>query len=86
MDLSKIPSFYHDLSHVFSKSQALSLPRHRPYDYSTGLVPNATLPSSRLYNLSGPEKESMKKYIEKSLDLGIIRPHIYGQENPGHSP
>lgn len=34
IDLSHIPSCYHDIDPVFSKSRALSLLSHHPYDWS----------------------------------------------------
>lgn len=73
-DLTNVPVEYHDLAEVFSKERALSLPPHRPYDCAIDLLPGATLPSSRLYNLSKPEQEAMERYIKDSLDAGIIRP------------
>ncbi|XP_038594284.1 uncharacterized protein LOC119917924 [Micropterus salmoides] len=73
-DLSGVPDVYHDLAPVFSKNLALSLPPHRPYDCSIDLLPDAPLPSSHLYNLSRPERESMEQYIKDSLAAGIIRP------------
>ncbi|KAK7883132.1 hypothetical protein WMY93_029306 [Mugilogobius chulae] len=66
-DLSNVPSEYHDLQEVFSKDRALSLPPHRPYDCAIDLLPGATLPSSRLYILSRPEREAMERYIKDSL-------------------
>lgn len=72
-DLSIIPSEYHDLGAVFSKDQAQTLPPHRPYDCSIDLLPGAPLPTSRLYNLSRPEREAMEKYIHDSLAAGLIR-------------
>lgn len=72
--LSKFPSTYHDLAPVFSKRKALLLPPHQPYDCALALLPGLPLPTSQLYNLSGPERESMTNYIEESLDSGIIRP------------
>ncbi|XP_078812643.1 uncharacterized protein lrrc75a isoform X3 [Oryzias latipes] len=74
IDLSKVPSCYHDLRTVFSKSKAGALPPHRPYDCSIELLNGATLPKGRLFNLSGPEKLSMEKYIHESLSSGHIRP------------
>lgn len=74
LDLSSVPTVYHDLGEVFSKQLALSLPPHRPYDCAIDLLPGAPLPSSRLYNLSRPKRESMEKYIHDSLAAGIIRP------------
>ena len=73
-DVAGVPEVYLDLRDVFNKTSALSLPPHRPYDCAINLLPGAPLPKSRLYNLSGPEKETMKKYISESLASGIIRP------------
>ena len=73
-DLSSVLAVYHDLELVFSKHQALSLPPHRPYDCAINLLPGAPLPSSRLYNLSRPERESMENYIRDSLAAGLIHP------------
>ncbi|XP_014872995.1 uncharacterized protein lrfn4b [Poecilia latipinna] len=73
-DLSSIPADYHDLAPVFSKSKALSLPPHRPYDCAIELLPGAPLPNSQLYNISRPERETLERYIKESLEAGIIRP------------
>ncbi len=73
-DLSSVPLEYHELSQVFSKDLALSLPPHRPYDCAIELLPGAKLPTSRLYNISLPEKKVMEKYITDSLAAGLIRP------------
>ena len=73
-DLFGVPTCYHDLAEVFSKQRALSLPPHRPYDCGIDLLPGSPLPSSRLYNLSRPERETMERYIQESLAAGVIRP------------
>ena len=73
-DLSSVPPEYHDLGEVFSKTRAQSLPPHRPYDCAINLRPGASLPSSRLYSLSLPEKAAMDEYISESLAAGLIRP------------
>lgn len=62
-DLANIPSVYHDLAEVFRKDLAQSLPLHHPYDCAIDLLPDAPLPTSRLYSLSLPEREAMEKYI-----------------------
>lgn len=72
-DLSAVPTCYHDLAHVFSKDHALALPPHRPYDCAIELLPGATLPKGRLYNISRLEQEAMERYIADSLAAGIIR-------------
>lgn len=74
VNLEAVPRDYHDLGAVFSKEEALSLPPHRPYDCAINLIPGATLPTSRLYNLSKPEQTAMEEYIRSSLAAGIIRP------------
>lgn len=74
IELSKVSSVYHKLREVFSKDGALSLSPHRPYNCAIELLPGAPLPSSRLCNLSCPEREAMEKYIAESLSAGIIRP------------
>lgn len=74
VDLSLVPPEYHDLKDVFSKDHAMSLPPHRPYDCSIDLIPGAPLPTSKLYNLSKPEREAMETYITESLAAGLIRP------------
>ncbi|KAI3375211.1 hypothetical protein L3Q82_021716 [Scortum barcoo] len=63
VDLSGVPPAYHDLQEVFNKDKALSLPPHRPYDCAIELLPDAPLPSSRLYNLTRPEQEAMEGYM-----------------------
>ncbi len=73
-DLSNVPSEYLDLKGVFSKSQAASLPPHRPYDCAIDLLPGTSPPKGRLYSLSTPEREAMEKYISDSLATKIIRP------------
>lgn len=74
IDLSAVPSAYHDLKQVFSEDRALSLPPQRPYDCAINLLPGAPLPTMKLYNLSKPEKEAMETYIWESLAAGLICP------------
>lgn len=71
--MSPSPEYY-DLTLAFSKEDALLLLPHRPYDCAIKLIPGATLPKSRLYNLSRPEQQAMEEYIPDSLAPGIIRP------------
>lgn len=74
-DLTLVPSEYHNLGQVFSKDKALTLPPHRPHDCGIDLLPGAPLPTSQLYSLSKPERETMERYITDSLAAGIIQPH-----------
>ncbi|XP_034077337.1 uncharacterized protein LOC117549482 [Gymnodraco acuticeps] len=73
-DLPNVPSCYHNLREVFSKTRASTLPPHRPYDCAIDLLPGAPIPKGRLYSISGPERQSMTDYIDSSLKAGLIRP------------
>uniref|UniRef100_A0A8C6M8F1 CCHC-type domain-containing protein n=1 Tax=Nothobranchius furzeri TaxID=105023 RepID=A0A8C6M8F1_NOTFU len=75
IDLTMVPQVYHDLKHVFSKDRASSLPPHRPFDCAIDLLPGAPLPSSRLYQLSKPERESMEEYIQDCLAADTFDRH-----------
>ncbi|XP_057197795.1 bone morphogenetic protein 5 isoform X2 [Triplophysa rosa] len=72
-DLAGVSVEYQDLRSVFSKSRAMSLPPHRPYDCAIDLLPGTSQPKGRLFSLSGPEREAMDKYIQESLNAGLIR-------------
>lgn len=52
----------------------MSLPPHRQYDFAIDLIPGASYPTGRLYNLFRPEREAMERYMAESLATGIIRP------------
>lgn len=72
--LSTMPADYHDLGQVFSKDRAQLLPPHCPYDCRIDLLPGTPLPSSRLYSISKPERESMERYITDSLAASSALP------------
>lgn len=59
-----------------------SLCTHTDHDCAIDLLPGAPLPSSRLYNLSKPEKEAMETYITDSLASGLIRPSSFSSSSP----
>ncbi|KAL0168429.1 hypothetical protein M9458_036651, partial [Cirrhinus mrigala] len=69
-----LPAKYHDLALAFSKHKASQLPPHRPSDCAIDLIPGSTPPKGRIFLLSQPESEAMKKYIEEELAKGFIRP------------
>ncbi|KAG1956953.1 retrotransposable element [Pimephales promelas] len=69
-----LPSVYVDLSEAFSKAKAAQLPEHRSTDCAIDLIPGATPPRGRIFPLSKPESDAMKKYIEEELAKGFIRP------------
>lgn len=73
-DLAKVPPEYHDLSQVFNKTHATSLPPHRPYDCAINLQLGAMPPRGRLFSLSAPEQRAMTEYTTEAQRVGLIRP------------
>ncbi|XP_072771297.1 uncharacterized protein KIAA0040 homolog isoform X2 [Nerophis lumbriciformis] len=73
-DLKSVPPCYHQLREAFSKTKAMSLPPHRPYDCAIDLISGSNIPKGRLYSVSGPERTAMKEYLTASLKAGLIRP------------
>ncbi|XP_077953086.1 uncharacterized protein LOC144390462 [Gasterosteus aculeatus] len=69
-----VPPCYETLQEVFSKQKAAELAPHRPCDCAIELLPEGPLPRGRIYALSLPEEEAMNRYVEESLQQGIIRP------------
>jgi len=72
-DVGHIPAQYQDFVEVFSKVKAEILPPHRPTDHAINREPGYTLPSRRIYNLSGFELKTLKAYIETNLGSGFIQ-------------
>ncbi|KAI7810722.1 Pol polyprotein [Triplophysa rosa] len=79
-NLASVPAEYHDLGAVFSKSRAISLPPHHPYDCAIDLLPGTSPPRGHLFSLTGPESEAMDQYIRDSLQSGLIR---HSSSTPG---
>jgi hypothetical protein len=78
----KLPSEYVSFQDVFEEKNADILPEHRPYDMSIDLKPGTVVPFGPIYNLSQPELEELRKYIDDNLKKGFIRP----SKSPGGAP
>jgi hypothetical protein len=59
IDLSSVPTEYHDYSDVFSKFKADSLAEHRPYDLKIDLKENSVPPIGLIYSLSQTELQAL---------------------------
>ena len=66
-ELSQVPSKYHDLSEVFGKRRATSLPPHTPFDCAIQLLRGSVPPQERIFSLSQAETQAMEGYIKDSL-------------------
>ncbi|KAG1952342.1 retrotransposable element [Pimephales promelas] len=73
-DSIHLPVEYQDLAVAFSKVKASKLPPHRNSDCAIDLIPGSTPPKGRIFPLSQPETEAMRRYIEEELSKGFIRP------------
>ena len=74
MDLSSIPSEYHDYPDVFSKSKADNSPPHRPYDLKINLEEGTSPPLSLIYSFSPAELAALHKFINEHLKSSFIHP------------
>ena len=74
IDLSGIPEDYHKFADVFSKSQASTLPPHRPYDLKIDLKEGAEPPIGRMYSLSETEMTALRQVLDENLRNGFVRP------------
>ena len=74
-DFRKLPPHLGRFRKLFCPEEAKALPPLRPgLDHDIELVREAKLPNSRLYRMSQPELEVLRKYIDENLKKGYIRP------------
>ncbi|XP_015279897.1 PREDICTED: retrotransposon-like protein 1, partial [Gekko japonicus] len=73
---------YQDYADVFDEKEADQLPPHRPYDCAINLIPDAPLPSGRLYPMAEPELAALRDYLDKNLARGFIRPSTSPLSSP----
>ena len=73
-DLSNVPSEYHEVANVFSKTKAETHSPHHPYDLKINLEEGAQPPVGPIYFLSVSEQEALKEFIEENLNTGFIQP------------
>lgn len=69
-----LPVEYEDYLDVFEDSKEHSLPPLRAYDLDIVLKDSTPPPLKPLYNLSLPETEILREWINDQLDRGLIRP------------
>ena len=70
--LSFLPEEYSELSDVFDKGQAGTLPPHWSYDCESNLQPGAIPPRGWVYPLSVLEDKAMEEYVADALSRGFI--------------
>ena len=70
------PKAYYNLIEFFLQKSADILPPHWPNNYAINLEEGKILPYKRLYLILRDELLAVKKYIDKHLNKGFIRPSI----------
>ena len=68
-----LPAKYGDFADVFDPHGTDVLPQHRQYDCAIDLVEGAVAPWRPIYNLSLPEQEALRTYVDEALQKGFIR-------------
>jgi hypothetical protein len=76
IDLSPIPSEYHNYSNVFSKFKADSLAEHQPYNLKIDRKENSIPPIGPIYSLSQTELQALQSFIDENLETGFIQPSL----------
>ena len=74
IDLSNVPSVYHEFADVFSKVKADTLPPHRSFDLKISLEDGSLPPYGPIYSLSQTELQALREFIDDNLSTGFIRP------------
>src|SRR6266487_4175760 len=70
---SLVPKEYLDYADVFDASAAGILPEHHPMEHRIDLEPGKEPPWGPIYPLSEPELETLRLYLESSMEKGWIR-------------
>jgi len=73
-DLSNVPSEYHELTDVFSKTKAEVLPPHCSYNLKINLEEGAQPLVGLIYSLLAFKQEALKEFIKKNLNTDFIQP------------
>jgi len=58
---------------VIEKKNAVTLPKHQPYNYVIDLVKGMQPPFEPIYNLSQDELVTLHEYINENLEKGFIQ-------------
>lgn len=70
----RLPKKYHNLIAAFLPQDARQLPPHRAYDHRIELIPGSKLPYAKNRPFSPLELKVIKKWLDKELAKGFIRP------------
>ena len=74
LDITRLPSEYHDFADVFSEKEANTLPPHRDFDLRIDTIDGQEPPIGHVYSISEKELATLREFIDKNLKSGFIYP------------
>ena len=82
VNMTGVPSDYHEFTDVFSKKCACTPAPHWPYDLKIELEEGTSPPFGLIYSLSQSELKSFREFLDEHLAMDFIRPSW----SPGGAP
>ena len=70
---SEIPKEFTQYHQVFSDEQAQRLPKNQPWDHRIELIPGREMGKTSIYQLTPPELQALKEYLEDGEKRGTLR-------------
>jgi hypothetical protein len=70
---SEIPLEFAQYHQVFSNEQAQRLPKNQPWDHRIELIPGKEMGKTSIYQLTPPELQVLKEYLEDGEKRGTLR-------------
>ena len=74
VNMTGVPSDYHNFTNIFSKTCACTPALHRPYDLKIELEEGTSPPFSLIYSLSQSELKSLWEFLDEHLMMDFIHP------------
>ena len=82
VNMTGVPSDYHDFTNIFSKTCACTPAPHRPYNLKIELEEGTSPPFGPIYSLSQSELKSLWEFLDEHLMMDFIHP----SRSPGRAP
>ena len=74
VNMTGVPSDYHNFTDIFSKTRACTLAPHQPYDLKIELEEGTSSPFGMIYSLSQSDPKSLWEFLDEHLAMDFIPP------------